>query len=166
MKVVPHQIEVALLGVELDRKPADVAGQIHRSGAPGDCRETRKDGSFHLRAGKKRGARHVLHGFIGLKETVRRRAARVDDPFGNPLVIEMRDLFTQDEVFEQRWAAAARFEGVLVVGDDDSLICGEHLTAFGGLLMRRRHLRQSFQPQARALRIHFVFSAWNPGCIR
>ena len=134
--IVPDQIEVAFLGVEFDGEPADVAGQIHRSSAPGNCRKARKDGRFHLRIGEKRGACHVLHGFVRLKETVRRGAARVDDPFGDSLVIEMRDLFAQDEVFEQCRAAAARFEGVLVVGDDGSLICGEHLAAFGGLLMR------------------------------
>jgi hypothetical protein len=38
---------------------------------------------------------------------VRARAARVDDPLGNALVIEVEDLLAQVEVFEQHRAAGA-----------------------------------------------------------
>ena len=31
----------------------------------------------------------------------------MNDSFGNALVVEMRDLLAQDEIFEQRWAAVA-----------------------------------------------------------
>ena len=51
----------------------------------------------------------------------------MDDPFGNTLVIEMRDLLTQDEIFKQRRPAQAGFERVLVVGDRHALIGGQRL---------------------------------------
>ena len=97
----------------------------------------------------------------------------MDDPFGNSLVIEMRDFFAQDEVFEQCRAAAARFEGVLVVGDDESLICGEHFAAFGGLLMRfaaicargfgrRGALRESMLLFRHVSRLQLLSHRWHP----
>ena len=39
----------------------------------------------------------------------------MDDPFGDALVIEMRDLLAQNEIFEQRGAARVRAQRVLVV---------------------------------------------------
>ena len=44
------------------------------------------------------------------------------DALGDPLVIEMRDLFAEDEVLEERRAAQPRFERVLVVGDRHALV--------------------------------------------
>jgi hypothetical protein len=51
-----------------------------------------------------------------------RRAARMDDAFRNPLMVEMEDLLPQDEIFQQRWPASARLQAVLVVGDADTLV--------------------------------------------
>jgi hypothetical protein len=42
-----------------------------------------------------------------LEEAVRRRAAGVDDPLRDPLVVEVLDLLAQHEVFQQRRARAA-----------------------------------------------------------
>ena len=56
---------------------------------------------------------------------MRRRAARVDDALGNALVVEVRDLLAQDEVFEQRRTAQPGLERVLVVGDRHALIGGQ-----------------------------------------
>ena len=41
----------------------------------------------------------------------------MDDALGDALVVEVGDLLAQDEVFEQRRAARAGLELVLVVGD-------------------------------------------------
>ena len=49
------------------------------------------------------------------------------DALGNALVIEVRDLLAQDEVFEQRRAAQARLERVLIVGDRHALIGRQRL---------------------------------------
>ena len=40
------------------------------------------------------------------------------DALGDALVVEVRDLLAQDEVFEQRRPAQAGLERILVVGDD------------------------------------------------
>ena len=53
---------------------------------------------------------------------MRRRAARVNDAFGNALVVEMRDFLAQNEIFQKRRAALARFERVLIVVDANALI--------------------------------------------
>ena len=57
-----------------------------------------------------------------LEVAVRRRAARVDDALGNPLVIEVGDLLAEDEVLEQRRAPRADAERVLIVGDRHALV--------------------------------------------
>jgi hypothetical protein len=44
------------------------------------------------------------------------------DPFGNALVIEVRDLLAQDEVLQQRRAAIADAQGILVVPNGDAEI--------------------------------------------
>ena len=51
------------------------------------------------------------------------------DALGNALVIEVRDLLAQDEIFEQRGPAQAGLERVLVVGDRHALIGGQHPAA-------------------------------------
>ena len=56
---------------------------------------------------------------------MRRRPARVDDALGNALVVEVRDLFTQNEVFEEGRTAQPGLQRVLVVGNGDALIGGQ-----------------------------------------
>ena len=51
------------------------------------------------------------------------------DALRNALVIEVRDLFAQDEVFEQRRTAQARLERILVVRNGHALIGRERATA-------------------------------------
>ena len=53
------------------------------------------------------------------------RRARVNDAFGDALVIEVRDLFTKDEILEQRRAARIGLEGVLIIGNCHALVGGE-----------------------------------------
>ena len=64
----------------------------------------------------------------------------VHNPFRNSLVIEVEDLFSQDEIFEQGRAPSASFERILVVADADALICGQSglggFFRFRGVLMR------------------------------
>ena len=72
---------------------------------------------------------------------MRGRPAGMHDPFGNALVVEMEDLFTQDEVFKQRRTAFTGFEAVLIVRNPNALIGRQVLraimrTAFGNVLVR------------------------------
>ena len=108
--VVAHQIPVAFVGVELDGKATDVARSVGRATFPsdgGEAREHRRD----LAGGLERsGAGEGRHRLVGLEEAVGRGAARVHDALGDALVIEVRDLLAQDEIFEQRWAAQPGFQ--------------------------------------------------------
>ena len=59
----------------------------------------------------------------------------VDDPLGDPLVVEVEDLLAEVEVFQERRAADAGLERVLVVGDRDALLGGQDRMALGGDLV-------------------------------
>src|SRR5690606_17987266 len=59
------------------------------------------------------------------EHAMRARSARVDDPFGNPLMVEMEDLLAQNEVFDQRRAALSGAQAVLIVGDSMTEIVGQ-----------------------------------------
>ena len=72
---------------------------------------------------------------------MRRGAPGVDDPLRNPLMIEVLDLFTQNEIFKQRRAASTCFERILVIGNTGALISGEDNAVSRSLLMRLAALR-------------------------
>jgi phosphatidylserine/phosphatidylglycerophosphate/cardiolipin synthase-like enzyme len=46
----------------------------------------------------------------------------MNNSFRNSFVIEMSYFFTEDEIFQQLWAAGANGEGVLIIGNRRSLI--------------------------------------------
>ncbi len=119
--VVAHEIIVALLRVEFHGEAAHVTGQVAGSGAAGDRGKACEDRRLLSRF-EKFGAGHLGQGAVGFKETVRARAAGVDDPLGNPLVIEVRDFLSQDEVLQEGRAADTRFQGVLIVLEHDALV--------------------------------------------
>ena len=56
-------------------------------------------------------------GLISLKISVSRVASRVNNTLGFPLVVEVRDLLTKDEIVLQLRAARTDTERVLIVGD-------------------------------------------------
>ena len=123
--VVADQIPVALVGVELDGEAAHVARRIGRAALAEDGREAHEDRRLLAGLGKERGARELPERSGALEEAVRRRAARVHDPLGDTLVVEVRDLLAQDEVFEQRRPAQPRLQRILVVRDRHALIGGQ-----------------------------------------
>ena len=63
-------------------------------------------------------------------------AAGMDDALGNALVIEVEDLLAKMEIFQQRRAAAPDPERVLVVGDRNALLRGQHRRIAARRLMR------------------------------
>ena len=73
--------------------------------------------------------RKPAHRFVDLEVTVRAGSPGVHHAFWNSFVIEVRNLFAEDEIFQQRRAAQTGLERILVVGDRDALIGGETLTA-------------------------------------
>ena len=58
------------------------------------------------------------------------------DSLWDALVVKVRDLLAQDEVFEQRGAAWRRAQGILVVCHRDALLRGQHLVLAPGLLLQ------------------------------
>ncbi|MNC49307.1 hypothetical protein D3C75_984780 [compost metagenome] len=55
-------------------------------------------------------------------------AAGMHDAFRDPLMVKMRDLFTHDEIFQQRRPTGACFQGVLIVCHLHALIGTQGLT--------------------------------------
>src|SRR5882672_12125133 len=60
---------------------------------------------------------------------MRRRATRMDDAFGNALVIKVADFLSKDKVFQQRRTARRSPQRILVVGDSHALIRSQRRTA-------------------------------------
>ena len=63
------------------------------------------------------------------------KAAGMNDPLGNSLVIEVKDLLAKMKIFQHRRPAGADLQRVLVVGDRDALLRGQDgETIFSGLM--------------------------------
>ena len=120
--VVADEIPVALLGVELDGEAADVAGQVERALVAGDGREAHEHRGPLAGPLEQVGSGDVGQRLVGLEEAVGAEPAGVDDPLGDALVVEVEDLLPEVEVLEQRRAALAGLERVLVVGDRHALL--------------------------------------------
>ena len=127
--VVADDVPVAFVGVELDGEAAHVARQVERAALAGDGREAHEHRRALAGLGERRRARDRRQVLVALEVAVRRRAARVDDPLGDALVVEVGDLLAEDEVFHQRRPAQAGLERVLVVGDGDAHVGRQRLAA-------------------------------------
>ena len=123
--VVADEVPIALFGIELHGKPAHVTRCIDRARAAGDRREPGEDRHLLALALEQISARQVGERLIGLKEPMRRGASGVNDPLRNPLVIEVKYFLPKDEILEQRRAASAGLERLLIVGNGDALVGGE-----------------------------------------
>ncbi|CAJ8857246.1 Uncharacterised protein [Burkholderia pseudomallei] len=157
--VVAHEIVVALVGVELHGEAAHVAHRVGGAARALHRREAHVHGRFLRRVLQERGLRVLGHRFVDAEHAVRGRAARVHDALRNALVIEMRDLLAHDEVFEQRRAARARAQRVLIVRDAHALVRAQRLA------LRLRAIRLEilrFAVRARVVRLRgarrFVWS--------
>ena len=63
---------------------------------------------------------------VVLEIAVGAKAAGMDDALGDALVVEVEDLLAEVEVFQRRRPAIADPQRVLVVGDRDALLGGQH----------------------------------------
>ena len=133
--VVADEVEIALIGIEFHRETANVARHVSGSGAARHRGEA--DKYLGLLGGvlQETGLCQPRHRFCRLEISMRTGAARVHDALRNPFMVEMGDLFAQDEVFEQRRAAGTALERVLVVGDAYALVGRQRLRARRGDLM-------------------------------
>ena len=99
--VVADQVEVAFVGVELDRETAGVAHRVSRPARAEHGREPAEHLSLLALLGQEAGLGDRGGGAVGLEHAVRRRAAGVHDPLRDALVIEVRDLLPEVEVLQQ-----------------------------------------------------------------
>ena len=151
--VVAHQIPVALVGVELHREAAHVARGIGGATLAGHGGEAHEHRRALARFGKHRGTRDLRQRLVAFEVAMRAGSTRMHDAFGNALVIEVRDLLAQDEVFEQRRSAQPGLEGILVVGDRHALVGGEHTAGRIGAHAVERRVG-GIQPSRRRARSH------------
>ena len=97
-RVVAHQIPVALVGVELDRKAANVALSVRRTALARHGRKAHKEVGLLAHLGKDRRARVGRDVVRHRKGAVRARAFGVHAPLRNHLAVEVREFFEEPRV--------------------------------------------------------------------
>jgi hypothetical protein len=113
-RVIPDQVVVALLGVELQREAARVAHGVGRAQLAGHGGEAREDvGPLALRA-QERGARPLGDILGDLEEAVRAVPAGVHHALRDSLAVELRHLLHEIVVLQQKRAVRAGGERMLV----------------------------------------------------
>ena len=120
--VVADEIPVAFVRVELHGEATDIPRGVGRATLAEDRREAHEDRCLFADFAEERGARELRDRLGAFEDAVRRGAARMDNPLGDALVIEVGDLLPKDEVLEERRAAEARLQRVLIVGDGHALV--------------------------------------------
>ena len=136
--VVANDVPVAFLGIKLDREAAHVTGQIGRTLVSGNGRETHETRRlFAFFARQYLGAGQFGDWIGQLEFPMHAVATRVNDAFGNPFVIEVKNLFARDVIFEQLRTARTGSQPVLIVGDRRALRRGHHIVVARGLLVVR-----------------------------
>ena len=114
--VVADEVEGALVGVELHGEPPGVAHGVRGSPGPEHGGEPDEHGGLDL-GGEEAGAAHRAGRPVADEEPVGPRAARVDHPLGDALVVEVGDLLAQVVVLQQGRAARPGLERVVGVGE-------------------------------------------------
>src|SRR5450759_426880 len=123
--VVADQVPVAFLGVKFDSKSAYVTRGVDRTRATCDSRYTRKHRCLLTYLGEYPGGSVLFQRGRQLEEPVRGGRSRVNDALRNALMIEMGNLFAEDEILQKRRTARIGPKRVLVIGKCDALVRGE-----------------------------------------
>ncbi|MND83629.1 hypothetical protein D3C80_754970 [compost metagenome] len=129
--VVPHQIPVALLGVELEGEAAYVALGVGGALLTGHGGEAQKDRGL-LADGVEQVGLAELADVVGHgKGAVGARALGVNHPLGNALAVEVGEFLHQPDVLHQHRAAGAGGEAVVVVDDGGTVGAVQGLVSHG-----------------------------------
>src|ERR1700722_9780794 len=96
--IVADQVPVAFIGIELDRESPHVACSVDRAALASDSGKPHEDRRALPGRLERRGLRVLRHRCVALEVPMRAGSASMDDPSRNPLMIEMRDLLTQNEI--------------------------------------------------------------------
>src|ERR1700691_5183404 len=113
--VIADQIPISFSGIELDRKSAHVPRRVYRTCATSNSRYSGEHRSLLPHFGEYPGGGVFLQRRGQFEESMNPRGSRVNDTFGNTLVIKMCDLLAQDEVFEKHRAARIGLERILII---------------------------------------------------
>src|SRR5690349_9200954 len=103
--LLPDNVPVAFLGVELDGEAAHIARQVSRSLAAGDGGKAYERGRALSGTLKQVGAGVFRERLVGFEVSVRAVASRVHHPLRNPFVIKVENLLAKMEVFNECRAA-------------------------------------------------------------
>ena len=114
-RVVAHEVEVALAGVELHGEAADVAYGVGRAEGALHGGEAHEDRGLHGRVAEEGGLGELRAGLVHLEVAVRARAARVHHAFRDAFAVEVAQLVDEMEVLQKERAGRAGAQGVLVV---------------------------------------------------
>src|SRR6202008_4977810 len=94
--------------IKLNGKAADITSEVRRAARTSDRGKTHEHRRLDCRVPEKVGPGVFGHRFINLKLAVSSRATCVHHALRNSLVIEVRNLLAQNEIFEQGRAAISR----------------------------------------------------------
>ena len=113
--VVSHQVVIAFAGVELDRKPAHIPDGVGRTLRTSNGRKPDKDRRFHRRVLQEAGTGVLHHRLVNLEIAVGTRPSGMHDALWNSLMVEVRNFFPEDEVFQQCRPAQTSLQRIVVV---------------------------------------------------
>src|SRR5579871_817032 len=133
--VIPYQVPVAFLGIELDRETSHIAREVRGTLVACDGRESHEQRSLLSSALKEVGPRKVGQRFVILEVAMSTETTRMHDALGNSLVVEVENLFAEVGVLQCGRTPHPNLQRVLVVGDRNSLLGSEPRNVAGGYLM-------------------------------
>ncbi|KAF5037614.1 hypothetical protein DSECCO2_562730 [anaerobic digester metagenome] len=120
--VVADDVVVPFFRVELRREPPDIPDRIGRAPKADDGREPDEDRRLLLRVLQERRSRILGHRFVDLEIPVSARSPGVDDPLGDPLVVEVRQLLAEVKVLQKRRPPLPRLERVVGMAHPHPLV--------------------------------------------
>jgi len=129
--LLPTRSQTPSGGIELHGKSAHVARRVGRAARARHRREAHEHRRLDGRILQRRRHGEMGVALIDLEEAVSGSAAGMDNPLGNALVVEVRDLLTHQDVFEQRRPPHMGLQRILVVADGHALVGRQFLA--GGL---------------------------------
>ena len=129
--IITYQIPIAFLSVKFSCKATNIARRVHRTRSTRNSGKPDENIAFCALLLKKVSASELWNGICAFKYAMGRTATGVNDPFWNPFMVKMENLFTENMIFEERWATFASFQTVLIITDTMTKIIGKRLTICG-----------------------------------
>ena len=132
MRILPNDIPVALLGVELQGKATSITDSVRATTATKHGRETLEHGSGARSVGEDLCACVLLQTLVHPESTKSTGATGMDDTLRDALMVEAVDLLAAHVVFQKLWAGVVLcgdLEPVIGVGLLDTEVGGDHVAS-------------------------------------